>query len=118
MSKAEIKRLLNEFFKSDMFFLGVIRHTRAVLDSAGTHNWWSVDVYKQGDQDAWELVYRATVTYRPKGWYTSLQMISEADLAQLEAEAGSEDEQALAEALKKHPEMLTDVKRLMREQLP
>lgn len=141
LSATFLKTQLGAFFQTENFRKAVILHTIAVLSSAGSHDWWSVDL-RTGD-----LIHRAT-----EGVYSDyrhpdvldLHMLTEDDLRDLSLEAGLEDlalltranrecphgaglerllqealEQltCLAAALEKHPDMLVHVKRLMRQQL-
>ena len=141
LSTTFLKTQLSAFFQTETFRKAVILHTIAVFSSAGSHDWWSVDLR------AGTALHRATEgvypTYRHPD-VLDLHMLTEDDLRELQREAGLEDLDALtranrecphgagleqltreaqeqltrlAAALEKHPDMLVDVKRLMRQQL-
>jgi hypothetical protein len=136
-----LKTQLNAFFQTETFRKAVILHTIAVLSSAGSHDWWSVDL-RTGN-----VIHRATKGVYPAYCHPDvldLHMLTDDDLRELRLEVGLEDldvltranrecpygaglEQLLQEAhkqltclagaLEKHLDMLVLAKRLMRQQL-
>jgi len=141
LSATFLKTQLSAFFQTETFRKAVILHTIAVLSSAGSHDWWSVDL-RTGN-----LIHRATEGLYPDYRYPDvldLHMLTEDDLRELQQEVGLEDldvltranrecphgagleqlpqeahEQltCLATALEKRLDMLVLAKRLMHQQL-
>jgi hypothetical protein len=140
-STGSLKTQLNAFFKTEAFRRAAILHTIAVLSSRSSHDWWSVDL------DTGKVIHRATKAVYPDYRFPgvlSLEMLTDADLHELQLQAGlsnldvliranrehphgaglehlppeAQDQLTrLAAELEKHPEMLVLIKRLMRQQL-
>jgi hypothetical protein len=136
-----LKTKLTAFFQTETFRKAVILHTIAVISSRSSHDWWSVDL-RTGN-----VIHRATEAVYPGYHYLSvlsLEMLAEAELCELQQEAGLGNLDVLREAnrehahgagleqlsigahkqltllaavLEKHPAMLVEIKRLMRLQL-
>ena len=136
-----LKKRLAAFSQTETFRKAAILHTIAVISSRSSHDWWSVDLHTG------KAIHRATETVYSDYRFPDvlhMQMLSEAELHELQQEAalehldalieanrehhhGAELEQLpmaaqeqltrLAVALEKHPNMLGDIKRKMRQQL-
>ena len=136
-----LKTRLTAFFQTEAFRKAVLLHTIAVISPRPRHDWWSVDLR------AGNVIHRATEDVYPDYHYPgvlSLEMLSEAELCELQHEAGLENLHVLREAnledaygarleqlsttahehltllaavLEKHSAMLVETKRLMRRQL-